>query len=97
MEEFRRVGEGEPWSAFQTLSSNRNGRIQSPQREYSSLGGREENEGCITLIKKKMKLSSYKKEIQMGLVAKSYVMKGFLIYEEMRKYFTIYEEAVSHI
>jgi hypothetical protein len=23
--------------------------------------------------------------------------KGFLIYEEMRKYFPIYEEAVSHI
>jgi hypothetical protein len=22
--------------------------------------------------------------------------KGFLIYEEMRKYFTIYEEAVTH-
>ncbi len=38
------------------------------------------------------------KEIQMGSVAKSYVSeKGFLIYEEMRKYLTIYEEAVSHI
>jgi hypothetical protein len=23
--------------------------------------------------------------------------KGFLIYEEMRKYFPIYEEAVNHI
>ncbi len=23
--------------------------------------------------------------------------KGFLIYEEMRKYFPIYEEAISHI
>jgi hypothetical protein len=33
------------------------------------------------------------KEIQMGSVAKSYVRKGFLIYEEMRKYFSIYEEA----
>jgi hypothetical protein len=27
----------------------------------------------------------------MGLVAKSYIRKGFLIYEEMRKYLTIYE------
>jgi hypothetical protein len=32
----------------------------------------------------------------MGLVAKSYMRQGFLIYEEMRKYFTIYGEAVSH-
>jgi hypothetical protein len=37
------------------------------------------------------------KEIQNGAVAKSYMKKGFLIYEEMRKYLTIYEEAVSHI
>jgi hypothetical protein len=36
-------------------------------------------------------------EIQMGPVAKSYMRKGFLIYEEMSKYSTIYEEAVSHI
>jgi hypothetical protein len=36
----------------------------------------------------------------MGEVAKSYtysMRKGFLIYEEMRKYLVIYEEAVSHI
>ncbi len=37
------------------------------------------------------------KEIQMGAVAKSYMKNGFLIYEEMRKYLTIYEEAVSPI
>jgi hypothetical protein len=37
------------------------------------------------------------REIQSGAVAKSYKRKGFLIYEEMRKYFPIYEEAVSHI
>ncbi len=37
------------------------------------------------------------KEIQMGAVAKSYMRKGFLIYEEMCKYLVIYEEAVSHI
>jgi hypothetical protein len=36
----------------------------------------------------------------MGSDAKSYMRKGFLLYEEKRKYFTIYEdteEAVSHI
>ncbi len=33
----------------------------------------------------------------MGSVAKSYMRgKDFLIYEEMRKYLTIYEEAVSN-
>jgi hypothetical protein len=55
------------------------------------------------LIKKKLKFSSYinnkkeneifliYKEIPSGAVAKSYMRKGFLIYEEMRKYFPIYE------
>jgi hypothetical protein len=33
----------------------------------------------------------------MGAVAKSHMRKGFLIYEEMRKYLVIYEEAVSLI
>ncbi len=34
----------------------------------------------------------------MGAVAKSYLYgKGLLIYEEIRKYLVIYEEAVSHI
>ncbi len=37
------------------------------------------------------------KEIQSGAVAKSYIRKGFLIYEEMHKYFPKFEEAVSHI
>ncbi len=37
------------------------------------------------------------KEIQSGAVAKSYMRKGFLIYEKMHKYFPIYEEAVSHV
>jgi hypothetical protein len=37
------------------------------------------------------------KEIQNGAVAKSYMRKGFLIYEEMPKYFPIYDKAVSHI
>ncbi len=47
-------------------------------------------------VKKRKKLSLICKEIQKGSVAKSY-----LIIEEglpkMRKYLTIYEEAVSHI
>jgi hypothetical protein len=33
----------------------------------------------------------------MRFVAKSYMRKGFLKYEVMRKYLTIYEEAVGHI
>jgi hypothetical protein len=33
----------------------------------------------------------------MGSVAKPYMTKDFLIYEEMRKYLIIYEEVVSHI
>jgi hypothetical protein len=37
------------------------------------------------------------KEIQLGSGAKSYMRKGFLIYEVMRKFFPIYEEAVSYI
>ncbi len=39
------------------------------------------------------------KEIENGAVAKakSYMGKGSLIYKEMRKYLTIYEEVVSHI
>ncbi len=37
------------------------------------------------------------KEIQSGAVAKSSMRKGVLIYDEIRKYFPIYEEAVSHI
>jgi hypothetical protein len=49
------------------------------------------------LIKKKRKISSHIRKFQMGAVAKSYMRKGFLIYEEMRKYLVIYEEAVVHI
>ncbi len=36
--------------------------------------------------KKEKKIFLILKEIQMGSVAKSYMRKGFLIYEEMRKY-----------
>ncbi len=37
------------------------------------------------------------KEIQVGSVAKSNMWKIFLMCEEMRKYLTIYEEAVSYV
>ncbi len=37
------------------------------------------------------------KEIQMGLVAKSYMRRRFLLYKEMRKYLVIYEKAVSQM
>ena len=33
----------------------------------------------------------------MGAVAKSYMRKGLIIYEEMRKYLVICEVAASHI
>ncbi len=44
--------------------------------------------------KKEKKIFLIYTEIQSGTVAKSYMRKDFLIYEEMRKYFPIYEEAV---
>jgi hypothetical protein len=49
--------------------------------------------------KKENKMFLLNKEIQMGSGAKSYMRKGFLIYEEMYKYFhhTVYEEVVSYI
>jgi hypothetical protein len=48
-------------------------------------------------IKTEKKICLIDKENQMGRGAMSYMRKGFLIYEEMRKYLTKYEEAVSHI
>jgi hypothetical protein len=50
-----------------------------------------------TLIKKEHILFLIYKEILSGAVAKSYMRTAFLINEEMRNYFPIYEEAVSHI
>jgi hypothetical protein len=47
--------------------------------------------------KKEKKIFLIYKEIPMGAVAKSYMRKGFLKYEEMGKYLVIYEEAVSHV
>jgi len=52
----------------------------------------------LTLMKKKIKIFLIGKEVQGGAVAKSYMRKGFLlIFEEIRKYFVINEEAVGHI
>ncbi len=51
----------------------------------------------IALIKKQKEIFLIYREIQSGAVAKSYMRRGFLIYEEMRKYFPIYEEAISHL
>jgi hypothetical protein len=45
--------------------------------------------------KKENEIFHLYKEIQMGAVSKSYMRKGFLIYEEMRKYLVIYEEVVA--
>jgi hypothetical protein len=53
--------------------------------------------GQSTLIKKRKRIFLKYREIQTGLVAKSYMRKDFLIYVVIRKYLTIYEEAVSHI
>ncbi len=50
-----------------------------------------------TLIKKENQIFLQYQEIHNRAVAKSNMSKSFLIYEEMRKYLTIYEEAVSHI
>jgi hypothetical protein len=53
--------------------------------------------GLSRTDKKENQIFLMYREIQSGAVAKSYKRKGFLIYEEMRKDFPIYEEAVSHI
>jgi hypothetical protein len=60
------------------------------------------SDGCIPMNlavytdKKEIKIFLIFKEIQSGAVAKSYMRKGILMFEEMRKYFPRYEEAVSH-
>ncbi len=50
-----------------------------------------------THLKKRKSNFPHISGIQIGAVAKSYMRKSFLIYEEMRKYFPIDEEAVSHL
>ncbi len=52
---------------------------------------------CRYTYKKENKIFLIYKEIQMGSGAKSYMRKGFLIYEEMHKFFPIYKDAVNHI
>jgi hypothetical protein len=48
--------------------------------------------------KKENKIFLKYKEIQSGVVAKTYMRKGFLIYEEMRKYFAILKRlSVSYL
>jgi hypothetical protein len=49
------------------------------------------------LKKKKINFFPKYKEIHSGAVAKSYMSKGFPIYQEMGKYFPIYKEAVSYM
>jgi hypothetical protein len=56
-----------------------------------------QSDQSMSTDKKKYNIFLIYKEIQSGAVAKSFMRKGFLIYEEMRIYFPIYEEAVGHI
>ncbi len=44
---------------------------------------------CSYADKNENKIFLIYKEIKMGVIAKSYMRKGFLIYEEMRKYLVI--------
>ncbi len=55
------------------------------------------NDCKSSLKKKEKKIFLINKEIQMEAVAKSFMRKGFLIYEERRKNLVIFEEAVSNI
>ncbi len=74
------------------LARSGSGRIHSP---ISNLQPCQPNtQGKYALIKENQ-IFLINKEIQSLAVAESYMRKGFLIYEEMRKYFHIYEEAVS--
>jgi hypothetical protein len=47
----------------------------------------QKNQNCYYTDKKENQIFLIYKEIQSGAVAKSYMRKGFLIYEEMRKIF----------
>ncbi len=54
----------------------------------------------VTQIKKENKICLIYKEIQNEAVAMSYIYEEglpILIYEKTRKYFALFEEAVSHI
>jgi hypothetical protein len=68
-------------------------------RELSSVGLFSNAEAVPRTVytdKKKRKFSPYIGKFS-GAVANSYMRKGFLIYDEIRKYLVIYDEAVSHI
>jgi hypothetical protein len=74
--------------------------IGSVLKVYSTVQSVDQGRCTCALIKKKIKFSSLYQEIQKWSSCKIiYMRKGFLIYEEMRKYLAIYEyeEAVSHI
>ncbi len=62
---------------------------------YTSYRYRTGNFSAI-LIKKEKEIFLIYEDIQKGSGAKSYMRKGFLIYEEVHKYLVTYEEAVSH-
>ena len=66
----------------------------SPRMSYTQYN--KTNSCILTLIKKKTKFPSYIGKFRWDRV-QSYMRKGFLIYEEMRKFFPIYEEAFNHI
>jgi hypothetical protein len=52
---------------------------------------------CATLIKKKKKFASYVRKLRWDRLQRHIRGMASQMYEEMRKYFTKYEEAVSHI
>ncbi len=69
-------------------------------RQTIHLNGKDACLGTLQHIytdKKGNKTFLKNKDIQMGSGAKSYMRKGFLLYEEICKFFHIYEEAVCHI
>jgi hypothetical protein len=55
------------------------------------------SEQCRHTDKKVNQIFLIYKKIQNGAVAKSYMRKGFLIHEEMKKYLAIYEEGLPNI
>jgi hypothetical protein len=52
--------------------------------------------GGVCTDKNENKIFDIYKEIRMGSGAKSYMRKGFIKYDKMRKYFIIYEDAVNN-
>jgi hypothetical protein len=80
------------WGGKQGKKANKKDIKQEERKE------RPRSERKILTDKKENQIFPINKEIHSGAaVAKSYMRKGFIIYEEMRNYFPINEEAVSHI